>query len=85
MSLCTTFIEAELNAGKTTAKIIKELSEATGYAVDHSTLFRWKSGERNPRPEVRRIMLRKALPYLLGQSGARPTGATLRDLVEALL
>lgn len=78
MTLAATFLEAELANGKTTAKILDELKAATGYACDHSTLYRWKNGERNPRPEVRRYMLKRALPHLLRQGLPTPD-AGLRE------
>lgn len=84
MTLAATYVESEMALGKKTNQIITELSKATGYKIDHSTLFRWKNGERNPRPEVRAYMLKKALPYALARHAER-SSAGLTPLVEALL
>lgn len=78
MNLATTFMEAELAKGKTTVKIIAELAEATGYSCNPSTMYRWRNGERNPGPEVRRYMLKRVLPYLVAQ-GLPKADAGLRE------
>jgi hypothetical protein len=85
MTLAATFIEAEHAAGKTTPKILDDLNAATGYNADGVSLYRWRVGERNPSPEVRRYMLRKAIPYLAKSWELGLGRAQVNEIAEKLL
>lgn len=80
MSLCETWLESELEKGKTQRQAMDEMSKACDYKVSYVHVLRWRNGERNPRPEVRRYMMERAIPYML-----KRTDWTLKEYVEALL
>ena len=81
MTLAATWAQIEMKAGKSRAQAMRELNAATGYNAKYAQLIRWESGERNPRPEVRRYMMRIALAHVLPWVDA----AKREELTEALL
>lgn len=89
MSLVQTWLDAELANGKTQRQAMLDMNKATGYKVDHTTVFRWRAGAmnpddpsgRSPKPKAREYMLRIAIPAVIKGISKKQA----EQLVEALL
>lgn len=83
--LVASWVQAERELhGNNLAQALRKLNGWLGTSYTHSRVSQWKRGIYTPQPKVLSLMLRRALPWMLKQSGTAVSAAQLAALIRLI-